>query len=196
MPEKRMEYIREALNASNSSVPGGFTDPITGLNAPGNGVCLGDFLDITDLEAKSLSQPGTTLYGGRYRRVRVDPGATAANIKQGTLASFASTAKGSYVVTSYDQGLAPDIIVGVFLLPVTPGNYTWIQQDGTTTVLGKATLTGTPVVGAPLAAAALGTSDVPATANSTNALTIGQALDLPVANALFRMQLFIPKWQG
>jgi len=99
------------------------------------------------------------------------------------------------VVTSYDQiaaspSTALQVRPVVFLNAVTPGNYGFIQELGTATVLGKATsFTGTAIVGAVVQPNTGGVVDVPASNTAVTNASIGLAIDLPVAGNLFKIQL-------
>ena len=272
MPAKRLEFIKSALNLANDTTPGAFTDPITGVAVPGGGLVLGDYIDVTDAEAATFSGPNQLLFGGRYRRIKVDSGATAANVKAGTVAVLAVkspivavqiatagtgqtngtyvisstggggtgaqvtvvvagglvtsatvTAQGqnytsaptftvaaggtpgtlsaevglnTYVVTSYDvSGSNLSLPRGIFLNAVTPGNYGWIQENGTATVLAGGTV-ASATVGAWVDSAATGVVATRAASGSPIGVTVGIAIDLPVINTLFRAQLELPVWQG
>lgn len=215
------------------------------------------------------------LYSGRYRMVKVDSGATAANVKTGTIGylrqgdggfvktiaitnagtgatvgtytiaatvgsgagsgavaqvvvgsagtiigatvlnggfnyssapTFSLTATGttggaivgqldtsSNNVTSYDQA-SPTAITGipvrpvVFLNSITPGNYGFIQELGTATVLGTSGLSSvTP--GSYVNATTGGTVTTTASSGSPVGSTIGVAIDPPVSSNLFKVQL-------
>lgn len=82
MPLKRNEFLPQSILTVYSS-PSGMTDIRTGLPYYAGGLVLGDYFDLTEAEANALS--GGQLHAGRYRFVQVDSGATAANIKQGTI---------------------------------------------------------------------------------------------------------------
>ena len=203
MPAKRCEYIKSYLNTTGDTTDNALVEPITGLKIPGDGLVLGDYTDMTDTEAKSYSDAANvgTLYGGRYQRILLDSAANAAYVTRGRLAYFlkeTSIAGTSpfYIVTDISHALSADLIAGVFLSSVVPGYYGFIQVSGKATVLGAATLTGTPVVGAVLSAAALGTVDVPTQSGTPTyaqaSLDIGVALTLPVAGSLFHAALNIP----
>jgi hypothetical protein len=114
----------------------------------------------------------------------------------GTPATFAAqmTASSNFL-TSYDKASAADLIRGVFLNPITPGNFGFIQELGVASVLGNATI-GSATVGALVNAAAGGTVGTAVGTGSPTGLTLGKALDLPVASALFRALLTLPVLQG
>src|SRR3954467_12964364 len=106
-----------ALNAANDTSPSYFTDLRTGAPVFAGGLNLGEYFDLTHKEANQLSYKTTgILYAGRYRRVQVDSGATAANVKTGTIGLMPSLAVVGLnglgtrnppvnIVTSYDQAI-------------------------------------------------------------------------------------------
>jgi hypothetical protein len=112
----------------------------------------------------------------------------------GTAATFQAQMSAPLdTVTSYDNGTG-SLPVGVFLNSITPGNYGWIQQAGEAYVLGKSSFTGTAAVGVNLNSAATGVVDVPSSTTADINLTIGQAIDLPVAGQLFKAILTLPQF--
>jgi len=266
-----------AINNMNNQSPSGMTDPITGQAYQGGGLNLGDYFDLTNGEAANASYTNNgILYAGRYRYVQVDSGATASNVKTGTIgyiraggtsgtvksvviatAGSAQTA-GTYtvfatvssgggsgasisvtvtaagtvtatpvvitagsgyvsaptftlaaggtpatfsaqldttpnIVTSYDQTTATNTTAVavrpvVYLNSITPGNYGFIQELGTATVLGNATQAQT-ATGSYCNANTGGTITTTVASGSPIGSTIGVALDAPVASALFKVQL-------
>lgn len=101
------------------------------------------------------------------------------------------------VVTSFDQVGSTAIAVRpvVFLNSITPGNYGFIQELGTATVLGNSTFTTAAAVGALIQpkASGAGTVDVPTSTTAVLSTSIGLAIDLPVAGNLFKIQLqYVP----
>jgi hypothetical protein len=102
------------------------------------------------------------------------------------------------LVTSFDQvaaGTAIPVRPVVFLNSITPGNYGFIQELGTATVLGNATLTGAAAVGVLIQpkAAGAGTVDVPTVTTAVLNTSIGLAIDLPLAGNLFKIELqYVP----
>lgn len=75
-----------ALNNCNFSSPTGLTDPNTGFPYTGGALNAGDYTDIDNQEAASMSfTTNSLLYGGRYRFVQLDSSATDANVKTGTV---------------------------------------------------------------------------------------------------------------
>jgi hypothetical protein len=125
-----------ALNAADDTSPSYFTDLRTGQPVFAGGLNQGDYFDLTNEEANNLSyKTNGILYAGRYRRVKVDSGATAANVKTGTIGLMPSLAVVSTnplgtknppmnIVTSYDQAIgvtAGGVRPVVFLNSITPG---------------------------------------------------------------------------
>ena len=207
MPLQQILPTWLTLNACNDTSASGMTDLRTGNPVNAGGLNLGDYFDVTMAEAKQLSYTTNgTLYAGRYRRVQVDSGATAANVKTGTIGLMASPAAiqidlggklplSENVVTSYDQapGGATNIRMCVFLNTVTPGNFCFVQELGVATVLGKNGLTATPAIGDIVISTTGGVVDDPTqSGNITYAIAktiVGKSIDLPVSNGLFRVEL-------
>jgi len=200
-----------ALNAANSTSSTGNTDLRTGQAIQGGNLVPGDYFDLTNPEANNLSYSvNGILYAGRYRWVQVDSGATAANVKTGTIGLMPSLAVVGLnplgtrnppmnIVTSYDQGigLATNVRPVVFLNAITPGNWGFVQELGIATVLGAASLTGTPAIGVLINSVASGLSDVPSNTTAVVKTTVGTAIDLPKAAALFRILMqYVPVVQG
>jgi hypothetical protein len=69
----------------------GLVDIRSGQPYVGGGLYLGATTELTTAEAMSLTPPGGAfpVYGGRYRFVQIDPGATAANLGFGKIAGWA-----------------------------------------------------------------------------------------------------------
>lgn len=266
-----------AINNANFTSASGLTDAYTGQPVNAGGLNAGDYFDVTSLEAGNASYGANgILYSGRYRLVHVDSGATAANVKTGTIGylhqgdggfvktavitnagtgatagtytvaatvgsgsgsgaviqvvvsaagtitavsvlnggfgyssvpTFSLTATGTTAgaiaaqldtspnsVTSFDQvavGTAIAVRPVVFLNSITPGNYGFIQELGTATVLGNASFTGVAATGVVIApkAAGSGTVEVPTSVTAITNASIGLAIDLPVVSNLFKVQL-------
>lgn len=197
-----------ALNACNDTSASGLTDLRTGQSYQAGGLNNGDYFDLTNDEANSLCYPTNgVLYAGRFRRVKVDSGATAANVKTGTIGLMPSLAIQSSnglggknppmnIVTSYDQSIGGVIRPVVFLNTVTPGNYCFVQELGIATVLGTASLQKAgPAVGDMINSATSGLVDDPTT-QTMGVLFLGKAIDLPKNASLFRILLDLPVVQG
>ncbi|SRR6266436_955643 len=206
------------LNGANDTSASGMADVYTGFPYNAGGLNLGDYFDCTSLEAFRNCRPSTgILYAGRYRRIQVDSGATAANVKTGTIGLIPSQAAVSQdigniggqlpvsmnVVTSYDKSIGgggKPIRPFVFLNVITPGNFGWVQELGVASVLATTTLTNaTPLVGDMIAMSTVannGTVDDP---TQSTALTyalfgqiIGTSFDIPFNGStgrLFRILL-------
>lgn len=91
-----------AINNCNFTSPTGLTDMATGQPIAGGGLNGGDYFSVTNEEAANASYTTNgILYSGRYRLVQVDSGATAANVKTGTIGYLAAgkTVKSVVVLT-------------------------------------------------------------------------------------------------
>lgn len=202
------------LNASNDTAASGMADVYTSFPYNAGGLNLGDYFDLTSQEAFRNCKPSVaTLYEGRYRRIQVDSGATAANIKTGTIGLMASQAAASQdigniggklpvsmnIVTSYDKGHLGATVIRpvVFLNAITPGNFGWVQELGVASVLGKTTLTNaTPAAGDQIITTTGGLVDDPSQGTNLTytlyAAIIGTAYDIPFngsTGVLFRILL-------
>ena len=207
MPQQQALPAWVVLNAANDTAASGMSDVYTGFPYNAGGLNLGDYFDLTSAEAYRNCKPSTgILYCGRYRRIQVDSGATAANVKTGTIGLLASQAAASQdigniggalpvtmnVVTSYDKaiGNSSSLRPVIFLNTITPGNFGWVQELGVATVL-SGSLTNASGPGGAVVSAANGLADTPAGATQPTwtAITtmIGCAYDIPKANGLFRI---------
>lgn len=93
------------------------------------GAVQGKRFYLSEATAQQLSN--NTCHEGWYRIVQVDAGATANLIAFGYGGAMVSVANGPDVVTSADQVLTLGADPVVFLGPVTPGNFTIVQDAGT-----------------------------------------------------------------
>lgn len=189
-----------AWNSSNDTSPTGFANVRTGAPYFAGGLNLGDWWDATEQEANNASNStgafvgpvGTgVLHAGRYRRIQVDSGATAANVKTGTIGYMVAGGQPQLnLVTSYDKAIVGAHPV-VFLNAITPGNYGQVQEvcGGVGTVLCAATITkGSPAAGDLVNAVTSGLADDP-TVQEFVMSSIGIALDPPSPNTLIRIFL-------
>ncbi len=186
-----------ALNSANDQSPSYFLDPRLQVPVFAGGLNEGDFFDLTESEANNLSYTTTgTLHAGRYRRVVVDSGATASNVKTGAIGLMVAGAQPKLNrVTSYDKGIVGAHPV-VFLNAITPGNYGFVQEGGIATVLCGATITKSgPATGDLLNSTTLGVVDDPTIQEFVPA-SIGIALAPPNPATLIICQLNLPAWQG
>lgn len=120
MPQQQALPTWLALNNMNNSSQSGMTDPVTGFPYNGGGLNAGDYFDLTNDEAGNASYTTNgVLYSGRYRYVLVDSGATAANVKTGTVGYIrsGSTVK-SAVITSAGSGQT----VGSYQIAANPAS--------------------------------------------------------------------------
>lgn len=188
-----------ALNQCNDTSPTGLTDPRTGNPYYAGGLNLGDYFDLTEAEAAALSNttlPVVTLHAGRYRRIQVDSGATAANVKVGTVGLMGSGQQPQLNrVTSYDKGIVGAHPV-LFLNAITPGNYGFVQELGIASFLCGATLQkAAPATGDILVSTTGGVAQ-DLTAQTRDKEIIGIALSAPAPNTLALVQLDLPVLQG
>jgi hypothetical protein len=120
MPQQQALPTWLTLNSQNSASQSGQTDPITGFPYAGGGLNQGDYFDVTNDEAAQLSNPATgLLFQGRYRYVQVDSGATAANVKTGTV-GFARS--GSSVATAVTTAVGTGLTNGSYQVAATVGS--------------------------------------------------------------------------
>jgi len=125
MSNKRLEFIRGPLNLSNDTTDGAFTDPISGQKVPGGGLILGDYIELTDAEALTVCDiPTGILFGGRYRRIKLDAGATVANVLKGN-AAFVVPGSSVFNVVATVVGVA--LTPGTYLVNATGGGGTGAQ---------------------------------------------------------------------
>ena len=214
MPQQQALPAWVVLNAANDTAASGMADQYTGFPYNAGGLNLGEYFDLTSQEAFRNCKPSVgVLYCGRYRRIQVDSGATAANVKTGTIGVLASQAAASQdigniggalpvsmnVVTSFDKGIGPAntlIRPVVFLNSITPGNFGYVQELGVASVLARATLTNaTPLQGDVIQVQSGGAGLVDDPTQSGNvtfvtlSLVIGIAYDIPQNGKLFRILL-------
>ncbi len=197
MPHTQTLATWLAINAANDTSPTGMTDPRTGNPYYGGALNLGDYFDMTEQEAQNASYlTNGTLHAGRYRRIQVDSGATAGNVKTGTIGLMVSGLQPELnIVTSYDKGIVGAHPV-VFLNSITPGQYGFVQELGIATVLCGATVQkSAPASGDLLEMTTLGVVD-DRTTQTVNQATIGVALAPPSPNTKILAQLNLPVLQG
>jgi len=185
-----------ALNACNDTSESGVTDPVTGQTMFIPDLYAGVYFDLTEAEANALSYTTNgTLHAGRYRRVQVDSGATAANVKVGTVGNMncAIAPLTFNIVTSADvntawNGLHPV----VFLNTVTPGNWCFVQELGLATVLGAANV-GTTTVGQ---IEVVTTGGVVTSSATFTVATVGLSVENSQNSKLFKVIMDVPAVQG
>ncbi len=197
MPQTQTLATWKAINAANDTSPTGMTDPRTGNPYYGGALNLGDYFDMTEQEAQNASYlTNGTLHAGRYRRVQVDSGATAARIETGTIGLMTAGDQPELnIVTSYDKGIVGAHVV-IFLNEVTPGNYTFVQELGIASILCGSTLQkAAPATGDVLVSTTLGVAQ-DLTAQTIDKENLGIALSPPSPNTLCLTQLNLPVLQG
>jgi len=186
-----------ALNACNFTTASGLSNLRTGAPVNAGGLNLGDFFDLTEKEANNLSYTTNgTLHAGRYRLVQVDSGATASNVKTGTIGLMVSGGQPALnLVTSYDKGIIGAHPV-VYLNSITPGNYGFVQELGIASCLCGATLQkAAPATGDVLTYTTLGVVQ-DTTAQTIDAANLGVALSAPSPNTKCLVALNLPVQQG
>jgi len=197
MPKLQSITTYFALNSSNDASPSGVVDLVTNQPIFIPDLDQGVYFDLTEAEANSLSQTSVgTLHSGRYRRVKVDSGATAANIKTGTIGLLAQPGSplSMNVVTSYDIGTI-GVRPVVFLNAITPGNWGFVQELGVATVLGTATIQKASPAKGDLVDSATGGLVNDLTAQAYAATSLGVAMDQPQAALKFKILLELPTIQ-
>lgn len=197
MPRLQSITTYFALNASNDTSPSGVVDLVTGQPIFIPDLDQGVYFDLTEAEANSLSQTSVgTLHSGRYRRVKVDSGATAANVKTGTIGLLAQPGSplSMNVVTSYDIGTI-GIRPVVFLNAITPGNWGFVQELGVATVLGTAVIQKASPAKGDLVDSATGGLVNDLTAQSVATTSLGIAMDQPQAALKFKILLNLAEIQ-
>jgi len=191
------------INQVNDAMPGGTQNSVAGIQVARDPGQLGSYYYLTALEAQMRF--GNALYSGLYQYVQVLSTATAAPA-QGVAAFWSSlTNAQNYIVTTDESAPDSGLFAGVFLNPVTKGNYGWIQVGGIATVQYKTTIAnGAPAIGDVIIIDTAGPSnkfDDP-TAQSTAAtiaLTeikaiVGTAITLPANNSLGQVLLRGADW--
>lgn len=141
---KVFEFLPAALNASNDTSASGITDTRTGYEVNAGGLVIGDMFDIDTTAAGMLSAPLGALYQGRYRRVRVDVNATAANVGRG-LACYVVSGPSVQNVVILQGGVAQT--AGTYQVAATGGGGTGAIIQVIVSAAG--TVTGNPTVVAP-----------------------------------------------
>lgn len=212
MPQQQGLPAWVVLNNSNDTSASGMADTYTGFPYNAGGLNLGDYFDCTSAEAFRNCKPSVgVLYAGRYRRIQVDSGATASNVKTGTIGCMASQAAQGQdigniggalpvsmnVVTSFDQSIGGGskcVRPVVFLNSITPGNFGWVQELGVATVLGASSFNASPpAIGDVVQVTTSGLVTDPLQSTQLTSTTygsiVGTAVDIPFTSAKFRVIL-------
>lgn len=106
MPQQPIIPIWGGLNTTNSPSATGLVDPVTNQQYNTGGLEVGDYFDLTEKQANDLSNTTVGVcHSGRYRYVKLDSGATSANVKTGTIGYLrAGSSVQSVQVTSVGSG--------------------------------------------------------------------------------------------
>lgn len=147
MPKVRFNVSYQGLLAVYPS-PTGLQDTRTGLAEQGGGLNVGEWVEFTEDEAQALSP---LLHTGRYRFVKLDPGATLANLVKGAVLGFA-----------FNGTVAQAAITGAGS-GQTPGTYTVAASGGggTGAVLQYVIGSGGTVISATILTKGSGYTSVP-----------------------------------
>ena len=121
-------YLPQGLLNVNSPTQSLAWETTTQLSIS-TGAVQGKRFYLSEATAQQLSN--NTCHEGWYRIVQVDAAATADLIAFGHGGAMVSVADGPDVVTSADKVLTLGADPVVFLGPVTPGNFTIVQDAGT-----------------------------------------------------------------
>lgn len=120
MPFQPIVPTWTAWNNANFTSPTALTDIRTGQPFAAGGLNLGDYFDATNDEAASASYTTNgLLYAGRYRYIRVDSGATVANVKTGTVGYLRA---GSTVKTVVITGAGSGQTAGTYVFAANVGS--------------------------------------------------------------------------
>ena len=142
------------------------------------GAVQGKRFYLSEATAQQLSN--NTLHEGWYRIAQVDAGATADLIAFGYIGAQLSVADGPDVVTDADHALTLGADPVIFLGPVTPGNFTIVQDAGTAMI--AVTASQDVAVGDILYSTTAGTADVlAATSTDITALLLTEILAIALA---------------
>lgn len=138
---KVFDLLPSPLNNSNDTSPSGFANTYTGYQTNAGGLTIGDAIDFDDQGANLSSYlPNGQLFQGRYRRIQVAAGATAADVGRGK-ACYLTPGVALFGAIVLTQGSGQ-----------TPGTYNIAGSGGGGTgailqvVVLTATTVGTPTV--------------------------------------------------
>ena len=114
-----------AWNNANFTSPTGLSDAYNGQPIGAGGLNLGAYFDATNGEAANASYGANgILYSGRYRLVQVDSGATAANVKTGTVGYLRAGGSSGSIKTAVITAAGTGGTVGTYTIAVTGGGGT------------------------------------------------------------------------
>src|SRR5271163_2566117 len=157
-------YLPQNLTGVNFPTQTLANEAVTGLQIS-TGAAQGKRFYVSEYYANQLSTATQQCHEGWYRIVQVAATAVAANIYFGAVGAQQSVANGPDVVTDASTVLTLAADPVVFLGPVTPGNFTIVQDAGTASLMvGN---TQTVAVGTVLSSTAAGTVAVTAAPTTT-----------------------------
>ena len=175
MPKQEILPTWTSLNNANFTSQSGMSDPVSSQPYNSGGLNLGDYFDVTNDEASSLSyQSNGLLFEGRYRLILLDSGASAANVKTGTVGYVRSGSTVNRVaITNAGTGGTP----GVYVVNATPGSGGGSGAQITVTVGSGGTITAAVVTQAGVGYVSAPSFNV-ATPTSAAASTVQAALGI------------------
>ena len=183
-------YTPTYINACNSPYSTGAGSQATGQSFP-TGLNPWKVVALTFAEAQAQQAPSPSieqLYEGDYLWAQVDSGATQADVATGKPAFYKiQTASNSVdpilTVTGVTGKSAQNLFAGVFLNPITVGNWGWIFNGaGRVNVLFKSSLTNNSAAIGDVVETTAAASFDDTSATAVTAASIGIALVKPVAN--------------
>lgn len=144
LPNLLAQYVTQVNNV-NSPSPSLLTIEPANIPMPG-GMALGKPFYLSEAQAQAAS--GNVCHEGYYMSIKVDAGATAANVAQGRVGQRLNAGDGTdpstWTYTDASHGIVLTPVV--FLNTVTPGNYTIVQVSGVATAQASAALTAAELV--------------------------------------------------
>ena len=192
-------FMPNWLNACNSPGKTGSQDQITGVDIP-TGLNPYKVVEMSFAGAQASQAPAPSieqLFEGDYMWVQVDSGATQSEIVTGKPAFFKLSPSGNSVnpiltVTGPTSKTAQSLFAGVFINPITAGNWGFIfNGGGRVNVLYGATLTigAGAAIGDVIETTSTGSFDDTSASVVTN-FSVGNALVKPIINGT--SQVYIP----
>lgn len=187
-------YLRSGLSVKSVVITAAGSGQTAGTYtiaaSPGSGGGVNAIIQVVVGAAGTITT-ATVLQGGT-NYVTVPTFYVVAGGTPGTVAAELGSTPN--VVTSYDQAVGGSPLTGVpvhpivFLNSITPGNYGFVQELGTATVLGNSGISG-GAIGNFVTATTAGTVNQGTTYTIA---TVGLAVDLPLASVLFKIVLNSP----
>jgi hypothetical protein len=127
-------YVPTTLLLTSLS-PTGSAEVVTGMQI-GTGLTQGSRFYLTESQANAASLTGgQTFHRGWYRWVKIDAGATIANIQAGAIGAPVTLAGGIDTLTDYSHILNAGFGPAVFLGPIPAGSYAFVQDAGDASLL-------------------------------------------------------------